>query len=80
MYLECSCVDTPVSKIRSLMKGARKCSYKRLIAKIKREIPTLYKELALDFPNPWDEECKQTNTHYILVHSAIEYFINKGDI
>ena len=61
------------------MKGARKCSYKRLVAKIKREIPTLYNELSLDYPNPWDEQCKQTNTHYILVHSAIEYFINKGD-
>lgn len=80
MYLECSCVNTPIDEIRSFMKGARKCSYKRLIAKIKREMPTLYNELALDLPNPWDEDCKQTNTHYILVHSGIEYFINKGDL
>lgn len=27
--------------------------------------------------NPYAEQCRQTPTHYILVHSAIEYFIRK---
>ena len=27
--------------------------------------------------SPYAEQCRQTPTHYILVHSAIEYFIRK---
>ena len=59
------------------MKGARKASYKRLVSRIKKELPSLYMELALQFPNPYADECRQTKTHYILVHSAIEVFIHK---
>ena len=57
------------------MTGARKASYKNLKRKIKSELPELYYALGLNFPNP--QACKQTKTHYILVHSAIEYFIHK---
>ena len=59
------------------MRGARKCSYKKLVNKIKKELPRLYEELLLNVPNPYAGYCKQTNTHYILVHSMIEYFILK---
>ena len=54
-----------------------KCSYRLLVARIKRELPELYHTLALQFYNPYAEQCRQTPTHYILVHSAIEYFIRK---
>ena len=60
-----------------LMRGARKCSYKRLVSRIKRELPELFRDLSLEYYNPWEEECRQTRTHYILVHSAVEYFIRK---
>lgn len=33
--------------------------------------------LALNLYNPWADQCRQTATHFILVHSAIEYFIHK---
>ena len=59
------------------MKGARKCSYQRLVKKIKRELPSLYQSLALQYYNPFEEQCKQTKTHYILVHFSIEYFLYK---
>lgn len=59
------------------MKGARKASYKRLVSRIKKELPSLYMDLALQFPNPYADECRQTKAHYILVHSAIEFFIHK---
>lgn len=59
------------------MKGARKCSYKRLVKRIKVELPSLYKALALQFYNPFEEQCRQTRTHFILVHSGIEYFLHK---
>ena len=77
MRYECCCEDVTFDKWKQLMKGARKCSYKRLVKKIKENIPELYNQLILDIPNPYAESCKQTKTHYILVHSMIEYFILK---
>ena len=44
---------------------------------VKENLPGLYKELALDYPNPYADMCKQTKTHYILVSSMIEHFIRK---
>lgn len=77
MYLESTCVGIGIDQWNELMKGARKCSYKRLVARIKKEIPDLYESLCLNFYNPWEDQCQQTKTHYILVWSGIEYFINK---
>ena len=59
------------------MKGNYPIDYQELVSKIKRELPRLYKELALDYYNPYGEQACQTKTLYILVHSAIEYFIEK---
>jgi hypothetical protein len=77
MYLEFTCADVSADKWDELMRGARKCSYKRLVKKVKKELPMLYNELLLDVYNPYENDCKQTKTHYVLVHSAIEYFIRK---
>lgn len=77
MYLDTTCVGLPPAKWEALTKGARKASYKRLIRRVKVEIPDLYRELSLQYFNPWERECRQTPTHYILVHSAVEYFIYK---
>ena len=77
MYLEYTCETISLSKWERLMQGARKASYKKLVRLIKKEIPELYSSLSLDLYNPWENDCKQTKTHYILVHSAIEYFIRK---
>lgn len=77
MYLEADCTSIDIDEWNRLMKGARKCSYSKLIQRIKKEIPELYNDLCLDFGNPFAEQCRQTKTHYILVHSAIEYFIHK---
>ena len=77
MYYETNCTCIDIKEWKKLMKGARKCSYQRLIKKIKRELPSLYQGLALQYYNPFEEQCKQTKTHYILVHSSIEYFLHK---
>ena len=77
MYLEYTCETISLSKWERLMQGARKASYKNLVRLIKKEIPELYSSLSLDLYNPWENDCQQTKTHYILVHSAIEYFIRK---
>ena len=77
MYYETNCAGISIDEWYSLMKGARKCSYQRLVSKIKKELPDLYRDLCLEFYNPFEDQCKQTKTHYILVHSAIDYFIRK---
>ena len=77
MFLECTCADITEQKWNRLMKGARRISYKKLIRSVKKNLPTLFYELALDLANPWSDDCRETETHYILVHSAIEYFIRK---
>ena len=66
MYYETCCVDTTFDEWKQLMKGARKASYKRLVAKIKKELPELYKELTLEYYNPWENDCKQTKTHSLI--------------
>lgn len=77
MYYETNCTQISIQKWNALMKGAKKCSYKKLVSRIKKKIPSLYDSLALQFPNPYAEQCQQTKTHFILVHSSIEYFIRK---
>ena len=77
MYYETNCTYVSIDEWNQLMKGARKCSYKRLVSKIRRELPELYFDLCLNIYNPYEAQCKQTKSHYILVHSAIEYFIRK---
>lgn len=77
MFYETCCAFTTIDQWNRLMKGARPASYKRLVARIKRELPWLYDELCLGFTNPYDNQTRQTKTHYILVSSAIEYFIHK---
>lgn len=77
MYYETNCTCVTIDEWNKLMSNTRPCSYKRLVARVKKEIPELYHALSLNFYNPWENDCQQTKTHYILVHSGIEYFIHK---
>ena len=77
MYLEAQCNTVTIQRWNELMKGTRRASYRRLVSRIKRELPDLYRALCLDYPNPYDNMCWRTATHFIFVHSAIEYFIHK---
>lgn len=77
MTYECNCSDISLSRWNELMNGAKPIKYQWLIKKIRKHIPGLYRELLLDLYNPYHHQCKSTKTHYILVHSSIEYFIRK---
>lgn len=77
MYYDTNCTCITIDEWYGLMKGAWKCSYKRLVRRIRKELPSLYQSLALQYYNPFAEQCRQTKTHFILVHSGIEYFIRK---
>ena len=55
MYYETNCASISIDEWYSLMKGARKCSYQRLVSKIKKELPDLYRDLCLEFYNPFEK-------------------------
>ena len=77
MKLHCTCQDITKQEWDKLMKGRRPMSYQWLKRRIKRSLPHLYDELMLDYYNPFEGDTYRTKTHYILTHSAIEYFILK---
>ena len=77
MYLDCTCYSVSAEMCEHLMKNMRHTNYRNLIKRIKNEIPDLYISLALNLNNPYSKQCGETKTHYILVHSGIEYFIKK---
>ena len=60
-----------------LFNGARQVGKTWLLHEDVYKRQELYHALALQFYNPYAEQCRQTHTHYILVHSANEYFIRK---
>jgi len=77
MHFIGTCADVTAGKRERLMKGAKRFSYKTLCLLIKEQFPELYESLALNFYNPWSTKTQHTATHYILVHSASEYFFRK---
>ena len=75
MVYETNCTEITQDKWRELMKYGRKCSYRLLTARIKRELPELYHALALQFYNPYAEQSSY------LQPIITQYFIdNKSEI
>ncbi|SQC36293.1 Uncharacterised protein [Helicobacter fennelliae] len=68
----CSSIDSVSWK--QLMRGKRKTSYSKLCNLIKDNLPHIYEALCLELFNPYSAFTFKTNTHFILTHSAIEYF------
>lgn len=68
MVYETNCTEITQDKWRELMKYGRKCSYRLLTARIKRELPELYHALALQFYNPIFGTV-QADTHTLYIGS-----------
>lgn len=77
MVYECCCADISQEEWQKKMKGIKPINYRWLVNKIKKHLPLLYNDLALNFYNPWADYCGRTKEYYILVSSATEYFIRK---
>lgn len=77
MHLESTCIDMSAEKIQAILERSKPINYKWLISKIRKHLPELYSDLCLDFYNPYENQCRVTKEYYILVHSAIEFFIRK---
>lgn len=75
--LECDCTQISKRKWDKLMERSVKANGSQIRKLIKKFLPELYESLALDFYNPYESNSARTKTHYIYVHSGIEYFIKK---
>jgi hypothetical protein len=71
-----NCTSISLIEWERLMKGAKKCSGRLLRKKIIKENPEIAESLALQYINPFEEQCKRNskNRVAIYVHSGIEYF------
>ena len=65
MYLECTCSQISIEKWKQKMKNSRPLNYGWLVRQIKKQLPLLYKELCLEFYNPWENQCRESR----LLHS-----------
>ena len=77
MRYECNCTQLTKEQWEQKMKGLKPISYKWLVTRIKKHIPQLYEDLCLESYNPYANMCGVNQDYYVLVHSAIEYFIMK---
>jgi len=75
IHLECTCSDISICEWEKLMANAKKANGRKIRQMIKNQLPDLYEELALMFPNMYEQNSQRTSTHLIYVHSAIEYFL-----
>lgn len=73
LTLQCSCVGISRYEWDALMQGAKRADKRQINRLVKEHLPELYNDLALNFYNPYNYY--KTQTHLILVHSHIEYFI-----
>ena len=70
-----SCMNVSRRKWDEYMEGAVKANGRKVRRLIKQHLPKLYTELGLNFHNPYECKCQRTKTHFIYVHSSIEYFL-----
>jgi hypothetical protein len=70
-----NCTAISINKWNQLMNKSVKANGKKIRALIKKYLPDLYEQLVLDFPNPYEHQCRRTKTHFIYIHSGIEYFL-----
>jgi hypothetical protein len=71
--LEYTCVGISPNKWESLMGGAVRANKAEIDRLVKRDLPSLYHDLCLNYYNPYNYF--RTARHLILVHSRIEHFI-----
>lgn len=81
LWLECTCVSISFWTWEKLMKGAKRADCYKINRLVKKHLPDLFHDLALNFKplkdlywfNPY--HYYKTREHLILVHSGIEYFL-----
>lgn len=75
LIFEATCVGIGQRQWDKYMKGAVKANGSKIRRLIKRHFPDLYYSIGLEFYNPYESKSKRTKTHFVYVHSGIEYFL-----
>jgi len=74
LVLQCTCMDCGNLRLwEQLMEGAVRANKRAINSLVKKLLPDLYEDLALQLRNPYNY--LRTKKHLILVHSAIEHFL-----
>lgn len=73
LQLDATCTNIGINEWNYYMKGKKRANKREINRLIKSQLPGLYNDLCLDFYNPYNYF--KTDTHLIVTHSAIEYFI-----
>ncbi len=75
-----NCADISAREWERLTRNSTPFPERELRDMIRRDCPAIARQLMIDRPdlyNPYGDLCAETPTHYIYVHSAIEYFFRK---
>ncbi len=75
-----NCADISAREWDYLTRDSKPFPERELRDMIRRDCPAVARKLMIDRPdlyNPYGDLCAETPTHYIYVHSAIEYFFKK---
>lgn len=70
---ECNCTGITQRKWDMLMHDVKVGNKTKINQLVRVFLPELYNSLALNYPNPYTYYW--TETHLIVVHSSIEYFL-----
>jgi len=70
-----TCVGCEIRQWDKFMKGTTKADGRQIKKLIKKHLPELYDDLALNLYNPYESQSQKKKGLLVYVHSMIEYFI-----
>ena len=73
LWLEATCSGINLAQWNRWMDGATRADHRRIDGLVRKHLPDLYRDLALNLRNPY--HYFKTRRHLILVHSGIEHFL-----
>ena len=72
-----TCIFINSTQWDKLMENSYKANGRKIRIMIKKQDPELYKELALNYHNPYECQSRVSSKYYIYVWSATEYFFKR---
>lgn len=75
MQCVAACTGITIDEWNKYMEGTTKANGAIIRSLIKKHLPDLYENLALDYRNPYEGSARKKTGLLVYVHSSIEYFI-----
>lgn len=75
LSLIATCVSINEWKWDEYMEDTTKANGSEIRKHIKEHLPDLYIDLGLEFPNPYEHQCRKKKGLFVYVHSSVEYFL-----